>query len=168
MTTFSIEIKNQSIYHLDESTRMLKKCWEQLKEHDLWKKPSESTNSIGNLILHLCGNITQYIISSLGKQADSRERDKEFSTKGGYNKAELLQKMVTTVETAKKVIEQASEEDLLQKRNVQGFHFSGIGIILQVVEHYSYHTGQIALLTKSYYNKDLGFYDGFDLLVKND
>lgn len=155
-------------YRMDESLRMIKICLDKLSENVIWQKPNETTNSIGNLILHLCGNITQYGIASLQGMEDNRNREKEFSTLSGYSKKELFQKLVSTVEEAKNAIKEASVEELIKKRSVQGFEFSGIGNIVHVVEHLSYHTGQIALWTKILNNKDLGFYEGIDLTVKNE
>lgn len=161
------EFVQNTLYRLDESTRMNTISLTQLSEEDIWKRPNESLNSIGNLMLHLCGNITQYIISSLGETEDTRQRDLEFTTESGYSKAELLQKLTKTVAIAKRIINDASLEQLIGKRNVQGFYFSGIGIVIHAVEHYSYHTGQIAFWTKQLKNKDLGFYDKMDLNIKN-
>lgn len=162
------EFVQNSLYRLDESTRMNTIALEQLSEEEIWKRPNDSLNSVGNLILHLCGNITQYVISSLGETEDARERDLEFSTESGYTKVELLQKLTETVAVAKRVINDASLAQLIRKREVQGFYFSGIGVVLHAVEHYSYHTGQIAFWTKQLRNTDLGFYDGMDLNVKNE
>ena len=161
------ELVKNALYRLDESTRMIKKSLGEISEEELWKKPNASLNSIANLILHLCGNITQYVISSLGETEDIRNRDLEFSTNRGANKLELFKKLEETVDTAKRVIFDASQEQLLKVRSVQGFSFSGIGIIIHAVEHYSYHTGQIAFWVKQLKNTDLGFYDGIDLKIKN-
>lgn len=168
MDKFKTEFVENAIYRMNESTRMIKKTFEELSESDIWRKPNNSSNSIGNLILHLCGNIGQYIIASLGENPDTRERDLEFSTTDGLAKAELLQQLIKTVETAKSTIENATTEQLLKKRMVQGFEFSGIGVVIHAVEHYSYHTGQIAFWTKLLKDKDLGFYDGLDLTVVNE
>jgi uncharacterized damage-inducible protein DinB len=165
---FINEFISQSIHRLDENTKRLTTCLDELEETETWKRPNENSNSAGNLILHLCGNIRQYIISSLGKIEDMRERDKEFSADGGYSKAELLEKLISTVEQAKKTIQAASAEELLRKRKVQGYFYSGIGIIIHVTEHYSYHTGQIIFWTKLLKNKDLGFYAGINLNIKNE
>ncbi len=161
------ELIDQCTYRLDESSRMVKKCLDQLSNDDVWKKPNESSNSIGNLILHLCGNITQYAISSLGGTEDTRQRDKEFQVTEGFSKEQLFDKLTNTLDQAKRIMKQTSVDELLRKRLVQGFNMSGIGIIIHVTEHYSYHTGQIALLTKLWKNKDLGFYADIDLNVKN-
>ncbi|WP_435625613.1 DinB family protein [Flagellimonas sp.] len=165
---FKMEFVNQANYRMDESLRMVKKCFDQLSEELIWKKPNSVANSIGNLILHLCGNITQYGIASLQGLDDERNRDEEFETVSGYTKSELLQKLEQTVELAKTSFNKVSTEELLKPRKVQGFEFSGIGNVVHVVEHFSYHTGQIALWTKLLNNQDLGFYDGFDLNIKNE
>ncbi|CAM4382356.1 DinB family protein [Zobellia nedashkovskayae] len=164
---FKEEFVQNALYRIDESTRMNRISVAQLSEEELWKRPNESLNSIGNLILHLCGNITQYVISSLGENEDKRDRDLEFSAKEIYSKEELVEKLTETVEIAKRIINDASVEQLVRKRKVQGFYFSGIGVVLHAVEHYSYHTGQIAFYTKQLKNQDLGFYKGTDLNLKN-
>ncbi|MEE1963391.1 Protein of unknown function [Flagellimonas taeanensis] len=154
-------------YRMNESLRMIKICLDKLPEDKIWQKPNESSNSIGNLILHLCGNITQYGIASIKNEEDNRKRDEEFSTASGYTKEELFKKLSETVEEAKRTFYEAPLQELLRKRSVQGFNFSGVGNIIHVTEHLSYHTGQIALWTKLLENTDLGFYDGVDLNVKN-
>jgi uncharacterized damage-inducible protein DinB len=164
---FIKEFIEQSIFIIDQNTPRITRCMNELEEEEIWKRPNNVSNSVGNLILHLCGNITQYIISSLGKAKDIRERDKEFSANSGYSKSELIEKLHTTIEKAKTVIQKMDGDNLLRKRIVQGFQYSGIGIIIHVTEHYSYHTGQVAFWTKLLKNKDLGFYAGIDLNKKN-
>jgi len=161
------EFVHQSVSRMNENTPRIRKCLDMLNDAEVWKKPNDSANSIGNLILHLCGNITQYILSSMGGQPDERIRDEEFSATGGFTKDELMQKLSATVEAAVSVLQETGEAELLQERKVQGFMLTGTGIIVHVVEHYSYHTGQIALLTKLMKNRDLGFYSGIDLNRKN-
>nr|WP_299382072.1 DinB family protein [Allomuricauda sp.] len=161
------EFMENALFRMDESLRMIKICLDKLPGKAIWKKPNESSNSIGNLIVHLCGNITQYAIASLAHLEDKRNRDLEFEMTAGYSKAELFQMLEETVVRAKAVIKESTLEELLEKRSVQGFEFSGIGNIIHVVEHFSYHTGQIAFWTKMLNDTGLGFYDGVDLNAKN-
>ncbi len=161
------EFVENALHRLDQSTRMILVAFMLLEEQDVWKRSNEASNSMGNLILHLCGNITQYVISSLGETEDMRERDIEFDTQSGLSKAELLKKLNDTVNKAKDVIENTTSKEWLKKRAVQGFNFSGIGVVLHVVEHYSYHTGQIVFWVKQLKNTDFRFYNGTDLNVKN-
>ena len=165
---FIEEFIGQAIHRIDENTQKLATCMQELNESEIWKRPNLHSNSVGNIILHLCGNIRQYAISSLGNSKDVRERDKEFSADGGNSGPELFRKLTDTIEQAKNVIQSTTEEELLRERKVQGYTHSGIGIILHVTEHYSYHTGQIIFWTKLLKDKDLGFYAGIDLNVKNE
>lgn len=162
------EFLENSVYRLDESTRMNKISLESIEESNIWQKPNDSSNSIGNQIIHICGNMTQYIIASLGGQSDLRNRDAEFSITDGFTGSELIQKLEDTVHQAKYVLNNCSKSQLLKRYMVQGFDLSGIGIVIHAVEHYSYHTGQIAFWTKLLINRNLGFYDGRDLNIKNE
>lgn len=163
----SNEVIDQAILRMNENTPRIEKCLNHLTEEEIWQKPNSSSNSVGNLMLHLCGNIRQYIISSLGGEEDKRTREREFTETKSLNKSELLKKLTDTVHIACCTIRNLSEEDLLEMRSVQGFNYSGIGNIIHVVEHYSYHTGQIAFWTKLLKDRDLGFYEGINLNLKN-
>lgn len=165
---FTKEFIEQAIHRIDESTKKLTACLNELQEADIWKRPNQHSNSVGNILLHLCGNIRQYAVSSLGNMKDTREREKEFSADGGHTKSELLEKFLTVVEQAKNIIQDIAPGELLRKRQVQGFYHSGIGIIIHVTEHLSYHTGQIIFWTKLLKDKDLRFYAGVNLNAKNE
>jgi len=161
------EFVDRSLYYLHLNTPRITKCLEELSEEEVWQRPNGASNSVGNLILHLCGNIRQYIVSGLGKQPDTRTRALEFSVTEGFSKTELLQKLNETLNVADTVIRAADEDNLLQERKVQGYMLTGMAIVIHVVEHYSYHTGQIAFWTKQLRNQDLGFYAGVNLDVTN-
>lgn len=167
VTSWSQDFKDNAIYRIDENIRMIRISLSKSNDQDIWKTQNKVLNTSGNLVLHLCGNMTQYIISGLGSQPDTRDRDREFDIEGGYSIDQLLQKLINTTSEVKKVIDQATEEQLLKKYTVQGFTFSGTGLILHVVEHFSYHTGQIAFQVKLNTNEQLGFYDGMDLNETN-
>lgn len=165
--SWSKDFKQNAIYRIDENVRMVKVSLSKSNDKTIWTKENDSLNSIGNLILHLCGNMTQYAITGLSLLSDNRNRDLEFKIEGGYTLEELLQQLIATTDLVKTAIKEASEDQLLQKYKVQGFEFSGIGLILHVVEHFSYHTGQIAFKVKLATDKSLGFYDGLDLNLNN-
>ena len=161
------EFIQDCIQHLNEYTQRIHNCLQLLTEEEVWHKPNDASNSVANLILHLCGNMTQYVLSSLGGVPDERRRDLEFSTTGGLTKEELFAKLSTVVTAVAEVVRQQDDASLLQTRTVQVFQKTGVAIILHITEHYSYHTGQIALLTKLMTNQDLGFYKGLDVNRKN-
>lgn len=162
------EFAAQIAHHMELNTPRIEKALAELTEAEVWQRPNAQSNSVGNLLLHLCGNITQYVLSSLGNLPDHRVRDTEFAALGGLDKTELLEKLRYTVDQATEVIRSASQEEMLRVRTVQGFQMSGIAIAVHVCEHYSYHTGQIAFWVKLLKNKDLGFYAGMDLNAKNE
>lgn len=156
-------LKENAIFYLNESVRMIDKSFANLDEEEIWQKPNPELNSMANLILHLSGNIRQYIISSLGGQPDTRQRDLEFSQTRGQSKEALLAGFKATVDEAIGQIRNASETELLRKRKVQGTEMDGMGIVIHVVEHLSYHTGQIAFWVKYRKRLDLDFFAGRDL-----
>lgn len=147
----------------DESLPRILKCLEQLENEQIWWRPNESSNSIGNLVLHLCGNVTQWIYSGLGGFPDYRTRQAEFDDKGSLDKGELREMLVLTLDKIRPVIKDIKTEELLQPRPVQTFTETGLTILIHVTEHFSYHTGQIAYITKLLSDKSLGFYEGVSL-----
>jgi uncharacterized damage-inducible protein DinB len=168
MTTWVEEFTGNCLFRLEESERMIGICLDGLAESDFWHRPNSAANSIGNLLLHLSGNLTQYVVSGLGGTPDHRDRDAEFSTKAKGTKETVWKNFKEVLNNSKSVISEATAEQLLKYRNVQGFNLSGLGMALHAVEHLSYHTGQIALLVKSMKGEDLGFYRGADLNQHND
>jgi uncharacterized damage-inducible protein DinB len=161
------EFIKQSINYIEANTPRIQTCLKELDDNEIWQSPGAACNSVGNLILHLCGNITQYVISALGNTEDNRQREKEFSEKGGYTGIMLFDKLSSTINKATAIIKGLDEDALTRNYSVQGFDLSGIGIIIHVTEHLSYHTGQVAFYTKQLRGKDMGFYAGTDLNKKN-
>ena len=144
----------------DESLPRILKCIDQLTDEQIWWRPNETSNSIGNLVLHLCGNVSQWIGSGLGGLPDTRARQSEFDRREGINKEELSQLLQSTMTQILPVISNLPSEELLPKRAVQTFEESGLSILVHVTEHFSYHTGQIAYITKMLTDRQLGFYEG--------
>jgi uncharacterized damage-inducible protein DinB len=147
----------------EESLPRIRTCLGQMSVDEIWARPNEQTVSAGNLVLHLAGNVRQYVIATLGGLPDVRERQSEFDEKGPLPTPELLGCLETTMAEASGVIDRLDSATLLRSHRVQGFVESGLSILVHVVEHFSYHTGQIAYIVKSRKNVDLGFYRGKDL-----
>lgn len=162
------DFKENCIYRVEESMRMLRICKEFTTSDLFWLRPNDAANSIGNLLLHLCGNMKQYVLSGLGEKPDSRKRDDEFRQDLFGKPEEVWDYFFITCNEVIQEIENASPSQLSSKKNVQGFHLSGLGMVLHAVEHLSYHTGQIAWIIKANLNCDLGFYAGIDLNIKNE
>jgi uncharacterized damage-inducible protein DinB len=134
-----------------------------LENEQIWWRPNEASNSIGNLILHLCGNVSQWIYSGLGGFPDHRQRQTEFDERRPLDKEGLSALLVATLERVHPVIAGLPESELLRPRRVQTFDETGLTILIHVTEHFSYHTGQIAYITKMMTDSSLGFYDGVNL-----
>lgn len=133
-------------------------CLERLDDEQIWARGSEAENAIGNLVLHLEGNVRQWALSAVGGATDIRQRDAEFAARGGVSQMELRSRLAETVAAAVEVISGQSEERLAERVRVQGYDLSVLEAIYQVVDHFAGHAGQIQLLTKWYTKQDLGFY----------
>jgi uncharacterized damage-inducible protein DinB len=157
------DFKEQAVFRMGESLERILLCINKLSEEALWQKPNSQSNSVGNLTLHLCGNIRQYIYSTLAENNDDRNRSTEFLDSSKISSNKLKIKIQETIENAIYIIRNLDDSKLQEQYSVQGFNLSGTGIILHVVEHLSYHTGQIALLCKLQTNEDLGFYKDMNL-----
>jgi uncharacterized damage-inducible protein DinB len=136
----------------------IRKCVDLLDEDDIWWRGSDAENSVGNLLLHLSGNVRQWIISGVGGAPDQRDRPSEFSARGGMSKTEVLSRLENTVKEAADVLRRLRLDDLLVERMIQGFKQTGLQACLHVLEHFSYHTGQIVFITKLRTQQDLAFY----------
>lgn len=147
----------------EESLPRIRKCLGMLSVEEIWRRPNAETVSVGNLVLHLCGNVRQWICTGLGGQLDHRERSKEFTESGPLPTDELLNRLETTMNDAVRVMRSVDPATLLEKRPVQIYEESGLSILVHVVEHFSYHTGQITYSVKSRKNVDTGYYSRQDL-----
>lgn len=132
-------------------------CLGTLRENQIWWRANPASNSIGNLVLHLQGNVRQWILSGLGQAPDRRERDKEFAERGPVRPSALLATLGETVDEACRVISRQSWRDLALPRVIQGFRVTGLQALTHVTEHFAYHTGQIIYATKIQLARDLHF-----------
>ncbi len=137
----------------------IERCLEKLTDEQIWWRPNEESNSIGNLILHLCGNARQWIISGVDSQPDNRVRDAEFDQRDPIPRDELLALLRSTLAEIKTILENLDPSTLLERRQIQGHDVAILEAIFHVTEHFSMHTGQIFLLTKLLTASDLCFYD---------
>ena len=136
----------------------LRTCVESLTEEQIWWRPNASSNSIGNLVLHLNGNMRQWLVDSFNQAEDKRDRPAEFAATGQMSGADLLAKLKATVLEARQVLERLSEAELTASYEIQGYNVHGLDAVYQVVEHFGMHYGQIAYITKMLRDQDLGFY----------
>jgi uncharacterized damage-inducible protein DinB len=149
--------------HLEEGVRRIATCLDLIDEPTLWHDHSVQLVSIGNLILHLRGNVSQYILRGLGGRDFVRRREAEFTARPGQSKAQLLGLLSDTITEASGVIDGLADRELDFDYTIQGFTLSGAGVVLHVVEHFSYHVGQITFATKLSTGKSTNYYAGRDL-----
>ncbi len=119
-----------------------------LTEAQVWWRANPATNSIGNLLLHLQGNLSQWVLDALGGRAYERHRSQEFAARGTATKAELLAGLRQVVAGCQEVVRGLTPDQLAAFREIQGSRSDGFDTVLHVVEHMSYHTGQIVHITK--------------------
>jgi uncharacterized damage-inducible protein DinB len=136
----------------------LRAAVEPLTDEQVWWRPNEASNSIGNLILHLNGNVRQWLVSSFNKHVDLRNRPAEFAAQHGLTAVQLLQELSATMDEAALVLARLTEADLIAPYEIQGYHVTGLDAVYQVVEHFGLHYGQITYIAKSLVGRDLGFY----------
>ena len=133
-------------------------CVESLTDEQVWWRPNESSNSIGNLMLHLNGNLRQWIVAAFNRHEDRRNRPAEFAEHGPMPRVHLIEMLGATVHEAEQVLLRLTESDLLAEYEIQGYRVHGLDAVYQVIEHFGLHYGQIAYITKMLRAEDLGFY----------
>ena len=143
---------------LDQYWPRLLACVESLNEEQVWWRPNPASNSIGNLVLHLNGNVTQWLVAPFKQLEDMRDRPAEFARQDGIAPAELVATLGKTMSGAAQVFAVLTKEDLHSWFDIQGYHVTGLHAVYQVVEHFGLHYGQIAYITKLLRESDLGFY----------
>ena len=148
----------------DECVPRISKVLGMLSHDQIWYKHNAAANSIGHLILHLCGNVRQWVGHGIAGMDDIRTRKEEFATEDRLSSETLIDKLTgLRVTTDKAMSFIRADEDLLLPQKPQGYDETNLSILVHVTEHFSYHTGQIAIMAKWMINRDLGFYDGVDL-----
>jgi len=152
-------IDRASAFLSTEYLPKIDRCLEQLTDEQIWFRPNEASNSIGNLVLHLCGNARQWIVSGLGDNPDRRDRDSEFRQREVIPRVELLECLRTTVREVEQVLANLDSSAVLERRTIQGKDVEVLEAIFHVTEHFSMHTGQIILLTKMLAQRDMKFYE---------
>lgn len=159
---------------IDESRRYLsheylpkiRRSLQGLTDEDIWWRPNQVSNSIGNLILHLAGNARQWIVAGVGGERDTRDRQAEFDCEGGIERDDLVRRLESALLEVDRVLADLSVERFDERLEIQGLPTTVLGAVYHVVEHFSMHTGQIIYMSKLRSGEDLGFYKVSDGRVK--
>jgi len=144
----------------------LRAAVEALPADALWWRANEQSNSVGNLLLHLDGNVRQWIVAGVGGATGAgaidrswqRDRTGEFAARSGPDAGELLDRLDGTLREADAVLARLTPAALASRCEIQGRDITVFDAIYHVVEHFSLHLGQIIFATKMLTSEDLGFY----------
>jgi uncharacterized damage-inducible protein DinB len=142
----------------DEYLRKIEQCLGTMSDADVWWRPNEASNSAGNLVLHLCGNVTQWMVGGVGQRDYHRQRQQEFDQRRPVPREELLEQLKRVVSEAVAIIGAQNSASLGSARRIQGYDVTVLEAIYHVVEHFSMHTGQIITLAKLRSGRDLGLW----------
>ena len=143
----------------EEYLPKIERCLEQLSDEQIWWRANSESNSIGNLILHLCGNARQWIVSGIGGASDGRVRQQEFDQRDTIPRDKLVSLLRQTLRDVDVALAEFDEERLLERYPIQGTTTTALEAVFHVTEHFSMHTGQIIMLTKILAGRDMKFYD---------
>lgn len=157
---FIAEVRNKLF---EEFWPRLFRCLEECDSDLLWHRPNANTNSIGNLVLHLEGNVRQWLLHGVDGQPDNRNRPWEFEHDKQMPVDDLKNRMNILQSEIEALLVRIEPDQLTEKRTIQGFDTTILGALVHVTEHFSYHLGQITLLVKLNKNIDLGYYAGRDI-----
>jgi Protein of unknown function (DUF1572) len=136
-------------HELESARNRIKHCLGQLNDEQVWRRPQPSLNSIGNLILHLCGNLGQWVVAGVGGASDNRNRPAEFAERGPIPKEELMRRLAALVEEARRILIGVNARQLVDLRRIQGFDLTGLAAIFDSVPHFRGHTQEIVHMTRS-------------------
>jgi uncharacterized damage-inducible protein DinB len=151
-------IERSRTYLRDDYLVRIRLAVAKLPARDLWWRPNESSNSVGNLLLHLAGNARQWIVSGVGKQPDVRHRQEEFDARDGLDAAAALGLLESSLGDVDAVLGALAPATLGEWRTIQGNDVTVLDAIYHVVEHFSMHTGQVLYIVKQRSGDDLGFW----------
>jgi Protein of unknown function (DUF1572) len=147
---------------LEQYWPRLRACVESLTDEQIWWRPNEASNSVGNLVLHLNGNVRQWLVASFNRLPDTRERPAEFNERELIAGSVLCEHLGATMQQAAVVLAHLTEADLLATFRIQGYSVRGLDAVYQVVEHFGLHYGQILYVTKMLRGEGTHFYGELD------
>jgi uncharacterized damage-inducible protein DinB len=147
-----------SVDKLRQFEQRIDVCLAKLSEDQIWARGNQNENAVGNLALHLAGNVGQWILGPLGGVDIQRDRDGEFAARGGIGAKLLAERLHAVVEQATGIIAALGTEQLTRTYTIQNYPVTGLDAVYHVVEHFAQHTAQIIFATKMLTQDDLGFY----------
>lgn len=152
-------IARSRFYLNDEYRTKIRRAVRAIPADVIWQRANEQSNSVGNLLLHLAGNVRQWIVSGVGGAPDTRDRAAEFSTRRGASTDELLARLEAVLDEADGVLARLTPPDLMERRTIQGRDISVMAAVYSAVQHFSTHLGQIIVVAKEHSPGAIRFYE---------
>ena len=134
---------------LDAALGRIGHCVSQLTDEQVWSRERADMNSIGNLVLHLTGNVGQLIVSGIGGVADTRQRQSEFDAREPMSKADLVAGLTAVVGRAKVAFADAGDDVLCGPITVGKYDWTGMQAVIRCVAHFRGHTQEIIHMTRA-------------------
>jgi uncharacterized damage-inducible protein DinB len=159
MSAAEIFVSRSRYWLTKEYPIKLRHCVKALPPAALWARPNDGSNSIGNLLAHLTGNVTEWIVGGVGGKTIARHRSFEFTQRKGADAVTLMKNLEGVLQQADSILAALGAQDLERSITVQARETTVLGAVYHVVEHFAMHTGQIVLLTKMYAPGKIHFYE---------
>jgi uncharacterized damage-inducible protein DinB len=150
----------------DEYRVKLRTAVQAIPPDRLWWRPNEESNSAGNLLVHLAGNLGQWMLAGVGGRPSTRNRAAEFAARDGADAATLLADLERVLDDVDAVLRGITHERLLERCAIQGREITVLDAVFHVTEHFSTHLGQIILLAKMAAPGRVRFYEDAGGLAK--
>ena len=144
----AVEFKEAISRELEDAIRKIRHCAEQLSDDQLWSRPAESMNSIANLILHLCGNVKQWVIAGVGGSPDQRNRPQEFALRDRIPLDHLLDMLDQLATEVRQSLQNVTGDELMRRRTIQGYDVSGVQALVDSIAHFRGHAQEITHMTR--------------------
>lgn len=145
----AVEVGMAAMHELRDAIGKIQHCVDQLSEAQVWQRPQPALNSVGNLLLHLAGNLTQWVVCGVGGEPDHRNRAAEFAAAGGISKRVLLQTVIEAANAAQAAVQRLTCSELLRVRRIQGFEVTGLAAIFHSIPHFRGHTQEIVHIART-------------------
>lgn len=159
MSAAEIFIARSRYWLTKEYPIKIRRCVEALPRVVVWARPNQTSNSVGNLLVHLTGNVSEWVLGGVGGRSISRYRAGEFAQRDGADGAKLLENLEAVLKEADAVLANLTEKDLERSIVIQDRETTVLGAVYHVVEHFAMHTGQIISMTKMYAPGKIHFYE---------
>lgn len=159
MTASQLFLERARYFLGTEYRTQLRLAVETMTDEGVWWRPNEQSNSVGNLLLHLNGNVRQWILGGVGRQSNARHRAAEFAARSGPPASILLADLDRTLDEVDRVLAGLTDADLVEPRTIQGRDITVLAAVFHVVEHFSQHLGQIILMAKLRAPGAIAFYE---------